>query len=112
MIGRVSTHVLDTGLGAPAANIAVTLERIAADGGATLVGRETTDLDGRVGRLNPSPVEPGEYRLVFFTTEYFSVTHDVMFYPRITVQVVLDDREHYHLPVLAGTYSYSTYLGS
>lgn len=112
MIGKLSTHVLDTVAGAPAAGIPVTLELIGPDDLGTAIGASTTDADGRVGRLNADPLVPGRYRLTFVIAEYFTGRHGSAFYPRIVVEVNLFDRPHFHVPVLAGTYSYSTYLGS
>lgn len=112
MIDKVSTHVLDTVIGGPAAGIPVTLDLLSADGGTTPAGSGTTDADGRVGQLNPAPLEPGSYRLTFVTGGYLDAQHGAVFYPRIVVEVKLFDRRHFHVPVLAGTYSYSTYLGS
>ena len=63
--------------------------------------------------LADGALEPGTYRLVFDTHGYFAGVHHAVFFPRITVEVYLDgSRSHYHVPVLASTYSYSTYLGS
>lgn len=112
MIGQLSTHVLDTVAGAPAPGIPVRLELIGPDGEATTAGAGRTDADGRVGLLNAAPLVPGQYRLTFGTGEYFTSRHGAAFYPRIVVEVTLFDRYHFHVPVLAGTYSYSTYLGS
>ena len=112
MIEQLSTHVLDTVAGAPAAGIAVTLESVGPDDRATVVGAGSTDADGRVGRLNVAPLVPGRHRLTFVTGQYLSAQHGSAFYPRIVVEVALVDRHHVHVPVLLGTYSYSTYLGS
>ncbi len=112
MIGTFSTHVLDTSIGRPASGIPVTLEYLDPDGGVATVGDGITDGDGRVGRLNSAPLAPGEFRLTFRTADYFSAAHGAVFYPRIVVHVVLADRDHAHVPVLASTYSFSTYLGS
>lgn len=112
MIRALSTHVLDTVAGAPAAGIPVALELLGADGNAVPVGTGDTDADGRVGKLNDEPLEPGRYRLTFYTQQYSTQRHGSAFYPRIVLEVELFDRDHFHLPVLAGTYSYSTYLGS
>ena len=113
MIERISTHVLDTSIGKPAAGIPVILELIGADGAADEIGAGVTDVDGRVGHLNRGPVEPGEYRLVFATADYFDIVHGSVFYPAIAIQVRLPTgRDHFHIPVLASTFSYSTYLGS
>jgi 5-hydroxyisourate hydrolase len=112
VIEQLSTHMLDTVAGAPAAGIPVLLELIGPDARATVAGNGRTDADGRVGRLNAAPLAPGQYRLTFDTAQYFTAQHGTAFYPRIVVEVTLFDRYHFHLPVLAGTYSYSTYLGS
>lgn len=112
-IEQLSTHLLDTGLGTPAAGVPVVLEQIAADGTVSQVGAGVTDTDGRVGRLNVDALQPGEYRLLFTTAAYFAAAHGQVFYPRIAVQVVLPaGRAHFHIPVLASTFSYTTYLGS
>jgi 5-hydroxyisourate hydrolase len=113
MIGRISTHVLDTQAGRPAVGIPVGLHVVAGDGSARRVGGGITDDDGRVGSLTDDAVPAGSYRLVFDTVDYFVGVHRRVFYPRITVEVYLDGaRSHYHVPVLASLYSYTTYLGS
>ena len=112
MIERLSTHVLDTVAGAPAAGIPVILELVGPDQVTTVAGAGDTDTDGRVGLLNAAPLVPGDYRITFGTGKYFAARHGSAFYPRIVVEVTLFDRDHFHVPVLAGTYSYSTYLGS
>jgi 5-hydroxyisourate hydrolase len=113
VIDRISTHVLDTSIGKPAAGIPVLLELIGADGATDEIGTGVTDVDGRVGQLNQGPVEPGQYRLIFATADYFTTVHGAVFYPAIAIQVRLPaGRQHFHIPVLASTFSYSTYLGS
>lgn len=111
MIEKISTHVLDTVIGGPAAGIPVTLDFLGPDG-VTRAGSATTDADGRVGQLNAEPLLPGHYRLTFATAGYLDARHGSVFYPRIVLEVMLFERKHFHVPVLAGTYSYSTYLGS
>ena len=113
MITRISTHFLDTGVGRPAAGLPVSLELIGADGAGTEIGSGVTDMDGRVGQLNTEPVDAGRYRLTFAVADYFTAVHGTAFYPVIAVQVLLPaGRTHFHIPVLASTFSYSTYLGS
>lgn len=111
-IVRLSTHVLDTTLGRPAAGIPATLETL--DGTtASVLGSAETDDDGRVFRLNAADLAPGRFRLTLDTAAYFERLHGAMFYPQINVAFALSgDREHYHIAVLTSTYSYSTYLGS
>lgn len=112
-VEQLSTHVLDTTFGKPAAGIKVLVEQLAPDGAATEVGGGITDDDGRTGRLNSAALEPGEYRFVFRTAEYFQSIHGTVFYPRIVVEIRLpENRSHFHIPVLISTFTYSTYLGS
>ena len=107
---RLSTHVLDTAAGRPAAGITVRLVRV--DDPEVLLGTGTTDRDGRVAALGTG-IGPGTLRLTFDTAAYLAAAHGVAFYPRIVVEAALDGaREHYHLPVLLGTHSFTTYLGS
>jgi 5-hydroxyisourate hydrolase len=112
-IQRISTHLLDTSSGSPAAGVPVGLFAIADGGDPIEVGGGITDADGRVSSLNTESLGSGNFRLVFDTAAYFTHVHHKLFYPRIVVEVFLDGgRSHYHVPVLASTYSYSTYLGS
>ena len=108
----VTTHVLDTARGRPAAGVPVALER-AADSGWQLVGRGTTDDDGRVSGLLSSPPARGRYRLTFDTGAYFSTIGESGFYPEVSVTFVVEDgEEHHHVPLLLSPFGYSTYRGS
>jgi 5-hydroxyisourate hydrolase len=102
----LSTHVLDTALGRPAAGVRVTLLR-----GDSEVGSGSTDADGRLRDLTPS-VQPGTYTLVFATGPYFESTSRPMFYPEVRVTFVVADEKHYHVPLLLAPFGYSTYRGS
>jgi len=103
----VTTHVLDTARGRPAAGVAVRLERVAGDGWQP-VGSGQTDADGRVRDLPPTSA--GRYRLIFDTGAYLG---DDAFYPQVTVEFRLEQGEdHYHVPLLLSPYGYSTYRGS
>ena len=110
----ITTHVLDTARGRPAAGVPVTLES-KGGGGWTLVGRGTTDADGRLRDLLPEgqTLASGLYRLTFDTSAYFS-SHGVEgFYPEVAVTFrVADAAQHYHVPLLLSPYGYSTYRGS
>jgi 5-hydroxyisourate hydrolase len=111
----ISTHVLDTARGRPAAGVAVVLERLSAAGEPATLARATTDADGRVAELLPpgTALEAGLYRLTFDTGAYFDVSGVEAFYPRVAVLfVVRDAREHHHVPLLLSPYGYSTYRGS
>jgi 5-hydroxyisourate hydrolase len=105
----VTTHVLDSARGRPAAGVAVRLE--SADGAEIAVGR--TDDDGRITDLGPSDLAAGTYRLVFDTGGYFAVTGQLGFYPEVVIAFALGDpAEHYHVPLLLAPFAYSTYRGS
>lgn len=111
-ITRVSTHVLDTTVGRPAAGVPARLEILSA-AGVSEAGGGITDDDGRVFQLNSTDLAAGRFRLTLDTAAYFERRHGAMFYPQISVSFALSgDREHYHIAVLTSTYSYSTYLGS
>jgi 5-hydroxyisourate hydrolase len=108
---HISTHVLDTAKGVPAAGIAVHFEQLKANGEWKLVGAGTTDSNGRIDNLVPASqsLASGDYRLRFVTANYFG---DSAFYPEATVHVRLKAGERYHLPLLLSPYGYSTYRGS
>ena len=108
----ITTHVLDTSRGRPAAGVPVVLER-AVDSGWQSVGRGTTDADGRVRDLLASPPEVGRYRLSFDTGAYFNAIGETGFYPEVSVTFVVGrGEEHYHVPLLLSPFGYSTYRGS
>jgi 5-hydroxyisourate hydrolase len=92
----LSTHVLDTGAGRPAAGVTVELSRDAA-----LVATTQTDVDGRA-RL-ADELEPGSYRLVFHPPSPF--------FTRVELQVELSEG-HYHVPLLVSPYGCASYRGS
>jgi 5-hydroxyisourate hydrolase len=102
----LSTHVLDTSQGRPAAGLSVTLY----DAEGALVGDGVTDGDGRVARIGPDPLEVGDYRLEFDTGAYQGRAG---FYPRVSIWFsVADADQHYHVPLLLNPFGYATYRGS
>jgi 5-hydroxyisourate hydrolase len=108
----ISTHVLDTSLGRPAAGLAVTLRRRGADGDWSVVGRAVTDADGRVKDLANAPLAAGDYRLEFATGKYLTALGIEPFYPEVFVTVAATDGEaHLHVPLLLSPFGYSTYKG-
>ncbi|HTP19513.1 MAG TPA: hydroxyisourate hydrolase [Solirubrobacteraceae bacterium] len=108
----ITTHVLDTSRGSPAAGVPVLLDR-AVDAGWRPVGRGTTDADGRARDLLTSAPEPGRYRLTFDTDVYFRAVGVSGFYPEVSVTFVVGHgEEHYHVPLLLSPFGYSTYRGS
>ena len=109
---RITTHVLDAGTGRPAADVAVELH--ARDGAAwSPIAAERTDADGRISRLGPDELPPGEYRLRFDTGAYFAAQSVTAFFPQVTVMFeVADGRAHHHVPLLVSPFGYTTYRGS
>ncbi len=107
----ISTHVLDTMRGLPAAGLSVTLHRREPDGDWKEVGQAVTDADGRVREISDDEVEAGEYRLEFDTRPYFERSGLDAFYPAVSV-VFNFEGGHVHVPLLLSTYGYTTYRGS
>jgi len=109
----ISTHVLDTAQGRPAAGVAVSLARKAGDGW-TELGAATTDASGRVANLLPAAAQPaaGIYRLRFAVGAYFAAQRTATFYPYVEVVFEIRNAEHHHVPLLVSPFSYSTYRGS
>ena len=113
-MSAITTHVLNTSRGHPAAGVPVTLE-VEAAGGWELVGKGTTDKDGRVSDLVPEEItlSAGVYRLMFDTARYFAACEIESFYPQVTIVFkVRDPAQHYHVPLLLSPFGYSTYRGS
>ncbi|MGB2876341.1 MAG: hydroxyisourate hydrolase [Gaiellaceae bacterium] len=92
----VSTHVLDTERGLPAAGVRVDLYR-----GDKLIGSGETDADGRIRELGEG--DPGTYRIVFHPPSRF--------FRRVELEVELDDG-HHHVPLLVSSFACATYRGS
>jgi 5-hydroxyisourate hydrolase len=109
----ISTHVLDTTRGRPAAGLAVTLRRRGADGEWSVVARAVTDADGRVKDLSNGVVAAGDYRLEFATGKYFTESGTEVFYPEVFVAIAAGDGDGYlHVPLLLSPFGYSTYKGT
>jgi 5-hydroxyisourate hydrolase len=106
----ITTHVLDTARGRPAAGVPISLERATGDGWEA-VGSAATDADGRVRELGPLGPDPaGRYRLTFDTGAYLGTD---AFYPQVSIDFRVEQSEdHYHVPLLLSPYGYSTYRGS
>lgn len=117
--GRLTTHVLDTAQGRPAAGMAVELARLGADGSATVLKRLRTNADGRLDSpaLAPEEMAAGRYQLTFFAGEYFLASGQTVTAPAFLDVIPLrfaiaNPEEHHHVPLLVSPWSYSTYRGS
>ncbi len=108
----ISTHVLDTTRGEPAAGVAVTLWR--------LVGKEhvsqgtrQTDADGRISDLTETPLQVGTYRLSFEVGAYYKKKGSTPFLQRATLDFeITDTNRRYHIPLLMSPFSCASYRGS
>ncbi|MCC9595406.1 MULTISPECIES: hydroxyisourate hydrolase [unclassified Rubrivivax] len=117
-MGHLSTHVLDTAHGCPAAGMVVTLQRL--DGGtATTLKRLTLNADGRADGplLAAQEMAAGRYRLLFEVAPYFRARGVELPEPPFldTVSIdfgIADAAGHYHVPLLVSPWSHSTYRGS
>jgi 5-hydroxyisourate hydrolase len=138
-VTTISTHILDTALGRPAAEVPVALEAWAG-GGWQRLGESVTGSDGRIGDLpafeppappgppqppappgapqppgSPAPPAPpgrATCRLVFAVRDYLVAHHGSAFFAEITVAFAAGPGEHYHVPLLLAPYGYSVYRGS
>jgi 5-hydroxyisourate hydrolase len=110
-VSPITTHVLDTARGRPAADVGVALEQESA-GGWSPVASGRTDSNGRLSELG-SVAEPGQYRLRFDSGAYFAATGTPAFFPEVAVQFTVErPDEHHHVPLLLSPFGYSTYRGS
>ena len=110
----ITTHVLDTARGRPAAGVPITLD-FKEEGGWRVLGWGATDADGRLRDLLPSDfvLTGGHYRLTFEVGTYLSAAGADGFYTEVVVSfVVRDAAAHYHVPLLLSHYGYTTYRGS
>ena len=112
MKSPITTHVLDTAIGRPAAGVRITLESL--DGDAKEIGSGRTDADGRITDLmEPGSLVAGTYRITFFVVDYLKSSGRSGFYPQVPVVFQVDATdEHYHVPLLLNPFGYSTYRGS
>ncbi|MBN9696561.1 MAG: hydroxyisourate hydrolase [Zoogloea sp.] len=118
-MGRLTTHVLDTARGCPAAGMAYTLHAVAADGSRRLLCSGLTNHDGRAAAplLEGDALVVGNYELVFEVAAYFAAAGVAQAAPPFLGSVPLafgiaDPAAHYHVPLLVSPWSYSTYRGS
>ena len=119
-MGHLSTHVLDTMNGVPAAGMAVTLQRIGAAPQPETVSSFVLDADGRCPNgplLDLHSMAAGRYRLLFEVAPYFRqrgvALPEPPFIDTVTLDFgIADAAGHYHVPLLVSPWSYSTYRGS
>jgi 5-hydroxyisourate hydrolase len=112
-MSQLTTHILDTTKGKPAALVPVVLSQ--------LVGKEwiavahgITNSDGRIPNLlgNDELLQYGTYKLRFETKIYFTAESVKSFYPFVEIVFDIQSGDHYHVPLLLNPYGYSTYRGS
>jgi len=118
-MGKLTTHVLDTANGCPAAGMQVELHRLDERGGSVLLKAFALNADGRSDAplLSDDAFLPGRYRLVFGVAAYFrqrgATLQEPPFLDQVPLEFGLAAREaHYHVPLLVSPWSYSTYRGS
>jgi 5-hydroxyisourate hydrolase len=103
----ISTHVLDTSRGRPAAGVKVSLFRLAEDGRPVRLTQAMTDADGRIADLLERPLQAGDYRL------RFDAADDAAFFRTMALDFrVTDTSRSYHLPLLLAPFSMTAYRGS
>lgn len=118
MPGKLTTHVLDTARGKPAAGVKIALYRISGQSHRKIAETVTND-DGRTDApmLMGDKLTPGSYELVFFAGDYLRATgqggDEPLFLDQIPIRFgIADAGAHYHVPLLISPFAYSTYRGS
>lgn len=114
--GRLTTHVLDTAHGKPAAGMRFDLVMAHGDHSHHMLSGETNS-DGRTDKplLEGEHFRPGTYELVFYVGEYFArlgLGGEHPFLDYVPIRFTMSEEAHYHVPLLVSPYSYSTYRGS
>jgi 5-hydroxyisourate hydrolase len=114
-IGRISTHVLDTALGKPAARVPLRLEQRDKDDRWLTLGSFHTDTDGRCSQMlaESQALPEGQYRLVFDTGSYYAAQNLSGLYPVVEITFQIRKGEfQFHIPLLLSPNGYTTYRGS
>lgn len=118
-MGRLSTHVLDQTQGRPASNVAIDLHVLASDGSWHALRQVRTNADGRTDQplLSGAELAAGTYMLTFHLGDYFrrggAALSDPPFLDLVPLRFSIAEPDgHYHVPLLATPWSYSTYRGS
>ena len=112
-MNRISTHILDLGLGKPAAGVEVRLEKQDSAQNWQLICSAHTDPDGRCPQLlNDAKLTAGTYRLHFDTAAYFAARNIETLYPYVEITFQVRDADsHFHIPLLINANGYTTYRG-
>lgn len=117
MSGFLTTHVLDTARGLPAAGLKIVLNRIDGDTPSKVIEMVTNE-DGRTNSpiLPAESFEKGQYELLFFAGDYLRATDqngaEPLFLDVVPIRFGMSEDDHYHVPLLLSPYGYSTYRGS
>lgn len=115
--GKLTTHVLDTATGKPAAGLSIALYRVSGNSHHK-VKSAITNADGRCDAplLSDAEFKTGQYELVFFAGDYLrqqgTDLPDPLFLDQIPIRFGMAEETHYHVPLLLSPYGYSTYRGS
>ena len=117
-MGRLSTHVLDTVNGKPAVGVEIALDALLPDGSRSRIADTVTNADGRTDApLLTGKLPVGSYELTFAIGDYFrhlgTTLPEPAFLDLVPIRFAIAEPEgHYHVPLLASPWSYSTYRGS
>ena len=109
----ITTHILDTATGLPAANVPVTLSKLVGESW-LVITQGMTNEDGRISDwiAEDYTIDCATYKLTFALDYYFSSQETPAFYPFAEICFRLQDNKHHHIPLLLSPFGYSTYRGS
>ncbi|WP_310558372.1 2-oxo-4-hydroxy-4-carboxy-5-ureidoimidazoline decarboxylase [Flavobacterium sp.] len=112
-VSQITTHVLDTAIGLPGANISIRLQAKQNNIWQT-IAQGITNTDGRIPDLLPQErnLKPATYKMVFDTGSYYAHQNLKTFYPEVEIQFSTFDETHYHVPLLINPFGFNTYRGS
>lgn len=112
-MSQITTHILDTTKGKPAAGVSIALSQ-QVENNWQEIARGITNADGRIAGLLPkeSLLPFGVYKMTFYTKDYFAQNDTANFYPFVEIVFEVATTEHYHVPLLLNPFGYATYRGS